>query len=105
VEAILKSLPAYMMVGIVIVVGLSQINRVLGAVLGVVFWIAVAIVGSFAYDQGGALGLLGMQFPRGVFYALCGTFTVLHVFGAWTALARRRSEALRERVSPDDDEP
>lgn len=94
-----------MMVGIVIVIGISQVNRVVGAVLGVVFWIAVAVVGTFAYDQGGALGVLGIQFSRSLFYAVCAVFTILHVLGAWTALARKRREALRDRVTDDEDEP
>jgi hypothetical protein len=90
-DEILKALPVYMMIGIVLVVGISQFNRILGGVLGVVFWTAVAFIGLLAYDQGGAIGILDIRFPREIFVALCLLFVGIHAAGAWSAWKRKRS--------------
>src|SRR5687768_13093085 len=80
-DEILKALPVYMMIGIVLVVGISQFNRILGGVLGVVFWTAVAFIGLLAYDQGGAIGILDIRFPRELFVGLCLLFVAIHAAG------------------------
>ena len=80
-----------MMIGIVLVVGISQFNRILGGVLGVVFWTAVAFTGLLAYDQGGAIGILDIRFPREIFVGLCLLFVGIHAAGAWSAWKRKRS--------------
>lgn len=101
-RSIFEGLPAYMMIGIIVVIGVSQANRIIGGLLGVAFWFAVLFVGSLAYDQGVALGVPGVKFPRLVFYALCLAFAALHGFTAFKAYARKKQ--LPGRSSIDDDE-
>lgn len=104
VEAILESLPVYMMIGIIIVIGVSQFHRVAGAILSVVFWTAVAIVGSVGYDRGHGIGLPGLQFSRGLFLAVCGSFALLHTWAAFSAVQRKRRQAeLRQRRAEEED--
>jgi hypothetical protein len=99
VEQIVKALPTYMMVGILVVIGISQLHRFAGAVLGIVFWLSVALVGTTAYDRGDAIGIGTLQFSRGLFYAICGFFVVVNVgmaVSAWINLKRRRRRAQAE---------
>lgn len=100
-EAILESLTVYMMIGIVIVVGISQFNRVLGSILGILFWIAVAAVGTTGYERGGAIGLLGIEFSLLGFYAFCGAFALFNAFNLWMALQRKRRAAARRQLDED----
>lgn len=86
---LLESLPMYMMIGIILVIGISQFNRIAGGILGVVFWVAVAVIGSSAYDQGGGIGVPGFRFSRELFYGICGLFAAFSAFSAYTAYTRR----------------
>ncbi len=98
VQDIFEGLPIYMMVGIVIVIGASQINRVAGAVLSVIFWGAVAFVGNAAYDAGHAIGIPGFQFPRPLFFVICAAFAAMHVFAGYSYVRSKRHEAQRRRI-------
>jgi hypothetical protein len=100
-DEVLKSLPLYMMIGIVIVIGISQFSRLLGGVLGVLFWLVVAIVGSFAYDQGGGIGVPGFKFPREMFYMICIVLACIHGLAAYTAWSRKARGS--RRPPPVDD--
>lgn len=98
-DELFGSLPVAMMVGIIVVIGVSQFNRVAGAVLSVVFWTVVAVVGSYGYDQGHRVGLPGIPFPQWVFLAICGLFAALHTAAAWAHIQRNKQ---RRRISYDD---
>jgi hypothetical protein len=100
----LDSLPVYMMIGIVVVVGISQFNRILGSVLGIVFWIGVAIVGTGAYDKGGGISLLSLEFSKSGFYLFCGAFVGFNVFNLYMAMQRRRRWQMRRDASPPSEE-
>jgi hypothetical protein len=104
VDQILQSLPVYMMIGIVVVIGVSQFNRLAGAILGVVFWLSVAIVGTQAYEQGGGIGLPGFKFPKELFYAICALFTLLSAFTGFVAFKKRQQVPRGGRPSADDDD-
>ena len=108
-EQILESLTLYMMIGIVLVIGISQFNRILGGILGVAFWVTVGIVGSYGYDHGWKIGLPGFEFPRPLFIAMCLTFSILCAFTAYSAYAKRTRITKRpqpaEEVDDDDAEP
>lgn len=103
-QDIVHNLPGYMLVGIVIVVGISQLSRVIGAILGVLFWCAVALVGNFAYDMNGALGVGGYAFSREVFFLVCGAFALFHVATAFAAYQQRRRAKMRQALIDDDDD-
>lgn len=90
-EEIFTNLPVYMLIGIVAVVGASQVNRLVGAVLGVLFWAAVAVVGTAGYAAGGALGIGDLRLTQTMFYALCGTLAGFNVMMGYAALKRSRS--------------
>ncbi len=90
-----------MIIGIFVVVGISQLNRIVGSVLGVVFWIAVAAVGSLAYDQGGGIRLLSMEFSRSGFYLFCGAFVAFNVFNLYMALVRKRRRRMRRPLDEE----
>jgi hypothetical protein len=89
VNDVLSSLPMYMMIGIIVVIGVSQFNRFIGGILGVIFWIAVAIIGSGAYDSGGAIGVPGFRFSQPLFYGICGLFAAFSAFSAYTAWQKK----------------
>ncbi|MCA9554027.1 MAG: hypothetical protein KC933_28585 [Myxococcales bacterium] len=103
-EDIYSSLPIYMMVGIVVVIGVAQINRIAGALLSVVFWGAVAWVGSAAYDAGHAIGLPGLQFPQWVFLSVCAAFAGVQLFAAYTYVQSKKRAEARRRLLNDEDE-
>jgi hypothetical protein len=86
---ILSSLPMYMMIGIILVIGISQFNRMLGGILGVIFWIAVALIGTGAYEQGGGIGLPGFRFSRELFYGICAIFALFSGFTAYMAYVKK----------------
>ena len=101
VDAILKGLPIYMLVGIAVVVVVSQVHRVAGAALGVAFWIATGILGSLAYDRGNAIGLPGLPFSRTVFFVVCVAFAGIHLYSAFAAHRRKQRQALRKKLLDD----
>ncbi len=90
---LIERFPIVMVLGVLLVVGLSQINRLLGSILGVVFWIAMAAIGSFIYDAGGAIGIASVRFPQPVFLGLCGLLLVANLATGYNALKRRRAAA------------
>lgn len=102
VDDILSNLPVYMMIGIVVVIGVSQLNRVAGAVMSVAFWLAVAVVGHHAYDAGHAIGVPGFEFPRPLFYAVCAGFAAMHVFAAIGYVRSKRRAVERRRLLDED---
>lgn len=87
---IVQNLPVYMLVGIVAIVVISQFNRVVGSALGIAFWLAVAVVGSTAYDSEGALGIGGMRFTKPTFFAVCGFFALINVLFLFLGLKNRK---------------
>jgi hypothetical protein len=89
VSDFLPSLPMYMMIGIILIIGISQFNRIAGGILGVVFWITVAIIGTRAYDEGGAIGIPGYKFSQPLFYGICGVMAAFSAFAAYTAWMKR----------------
>ena len=84
-----ESLPIYIIIGVVAVIGVSQIHRTAGAILGVLMWAAVAYVGNQVYDEGHALGILSLKLARPAFLALCGVLALSHVLGAVQAHRRK----------------
>ncbi len=97
-ESLFSSLPVAMMVGIIVVIGVSQFHRVAGAILSVVFWGIVAVVGSYGYQQGHSVGLPGIQFPWWLFIGICLLFAGMHSAAAWAHIQRNK----RRQVSYDD---
>lgn len=93
---VLSSLPMYMMIGIILVIGISQFSRIIGGVLGVVFWIVVAVIGTSAYDAGGAIGVPGFRFSRELFYGVCAFFAAWSLFSIYTGYVRKT----RKRNAP-----
>ncbi|MCC7380597.1 MAG: hypothetical protein IT384_02110 [Deltaproteobacteria bacterium] len=89
-DALLSNLTLYMIIGLVIVLGIAQINRFVGSLIGIVFWISVAILGSQAYARGGGIALVGAALPEVVFYGLCGVLIVVNAAGAFASRSRRR---------------
>jgi hypothetical protein len=102
-DALLESLPVYMMIGIVVVVGISQINRLIGSALGIVFWIGVAAVGSTAYDKGGGIKLLSFEFSRPIFFLFCGVFVAFNALSLYKAMKLRNVYRNRRRSSSDEE--
>lgn len=102
-DAIFESLPIYMMIGIIVVIGVSQVHRLYGAILSVVFWTIVAAVGMHGYNQGHTVGLPGMQFPRFVFLAICIAFAALHGAAGWAYLQRNKRRRHRAMMDQEED--
>jgi hypothetical protein len=100
VHHLVEHITEYMMAGVLVVVGVSQVNRILGSVLGISFWLAVAAVGQYAYNSGAKLGFPGLPFSREVFFALCAGFVFINVVGLRHRLRVRRDA--RERSSTSD---
>jgi hypothetical protein len=99
-DDIISSLPVYMMIGIVVVVGISQFNRIVGGILGVIFWVTVLVIGLGAYDQGGAIGLPKLPFPRELFIVICIVFVGTHAYGAYNSW-RRKGRKPQARTESD----
>lgn len=91
----------YLMIGIVVVVGVSQINRLVGASLGILFWIAMAVLGHFVYAAGAGIGFPGLIFPEWVFLLLCAglIFTQVMMIRRELNHRARREQLHRERMS------
>lgn len=102
-DQLLDGLPVYMMIGIVVVIGISQVNRVLGAALSVVFWIAVALVGNYGYDQGHQIGLPNTPFPRPLFLAICLMFGGFHASAGYVAYRRKQTAQARKQLEDEAD--
>jgi hypothetical protein len=102
VDQILEGLPVYMMIGIVVVIGISQFNRVLGAILSAIFWIAVAIVGNHGYDQGHSVGLPDFPFPRVVFLGICLMFGGFHATAGWVSWRRKQIAQSRKQLEDEE---
>jgi hypothetical protein len=103
-DALVGSLSVYMIIGIIVVVGVSQFNRIAGSILGIAFWCAVAVVGGTAYDKGGGIQLLELEFTRSGFYFFCGAFVAFNAFNLVMALRRRRRFlSRRSSITSDED--
>jgi hypothetical protein len=89
-ETLAQNLTIYMMVGVVVVVAISQVNRKLGAALGLAFWISVAVIGNQAYAMGGAIGIGGTRFSEPTFYAICAFLAAINVVAAVTSKKSRK---------------
>ncbi len=93
-DFIVDNFTTFVMVGIVVVVGASQFHRPTGAVLGLVFWVLVAVFGHFLYAAGGAIGFPGLELSEPVFLIMCLGFMLLQVYGLrsyYRAMERRRA--------------
>ena len=89
-DTLVENLTVFMLIGIIVVVGVSQFDRVVGSVLGVLFWAAVALVGGYGYSQGGSIGISKeIQFAPAVFYGLCGVLIAANVAMGVAASKRR----------------
>ena len=97
-DAIHNGLPVYMLIGIVVVIGIAQINRVLGSVLGVLFWIAVAFIGNDAYAKGHQVGLPGIPLSRGAFFGMCALLAGMQVVSLFHSLQQKRRQKLRREI-------
>ena len=92
-----------MMIGIVVVVGISQLNRMVGSILGILFWIGVAMVGSTAYDKGGGIKLVSFEFSRSAFFLFCGVFVAFNALTLYKAMKLRAIHRSRQRSSSPED--
>ena len=98
-----ENLTSYMLFGIVIIVAVAQFNRLLGSLLAILFWIAVAVVGAAGYQAGGVVGFPGWKLTLTQFLILCGVLASVQGFGIYAALRRRRNrEAYREALEESD---
>jgi hypothetical protein len=88
-DALVERWTTILMVGIVLVIGVSQINRIVGAMLGIVFWVTMAVLGHFVYAAGAGIGVPGVLFPEWVFLLVCAGFIGLQVFMIRNEQARR----------------
>lgn len=97
-DSVFSNLPLVMLIGIGVVLVISQVNRLVGSILGVIFWGAMAILGSFAYSAGYQIGLPGFPFSRPVFLLVCLVFALVHGFGGvlWMRNERRKAALRRE---------
>jgi len=91
-QPLIDNFSIIMIVGVIAVVAVAQMNRLLGSIMGVIFWLAIAGLGTMVYDQGGGIGLAGMRFPQPVFYILC-----LILAGANAATAIKAQKTRTER--------
>lgn len=108
IDNILANFPTYMMAGIVGVVVISQLNRMLGSVLGTGFWICVAFLGNAVYERGGQIGLPSWPFPKPVFFGLCAAFMALNGASIYATLSKRKRMKQRQAMlqfDPADEAP
>ena len=99
VEALYENLTVYMMIGVGVVVGLSQFNRMAGAVLALPFWVSVAVLGVQAINAGRHLRLGSIPVGKGALLVLCGVMIAMNLAMAYAAHKRKQ----RGRRPVDDD--
>lgn len=97
-QSVFANLPLVMLIGIGAVLIISQLRRLLGSILGVIFWGAMAVLGSFAYSAGFRIGLPGLPFSRPVFLLVCLGFALIHGFGGVMWLRGQRRRELTEQA-------
>lgn len=82
-----------MIIGVIAVVGISQLDRRIGSALGIGLWLAIAALGTLVYQQGGGIGIASIRFSQPVFYLLCGVLVVANAAALMGALRRGRPAA------------
>lgn len=87
-DFLLHNFSTVMLVGVILIVGLGQFNRVLASILAIGFWIATAVAATFVYGEGGQLGLAGTPLSLNVVYGLCGAFTLVNIATLWSAMKK-----------------
>ena len=82
-DALVQNFELFVVIGVIAVIAISQFNRMAGASIGVVFYIAMAVVGTHVYEAGGQIGIGGTRFTLPMFYgfvAVVAAITVLPAF-------------------------
>ena len=78
-DVLVENFQLFALIGVIAVVASAQIDRRLGAGVGVVFYTALAIVGTAVYGRGGELGLGGFRFTQPVFYVFVAVLFAISV--------------------------
>lgn len=90
-DVLVENFQLFALIGVIAVVASAQLDRRLGAGVGVVFYTALAIVGTAVYARGGQLGLGGFRFTQPLFYVFVGVLFAISVVPVF--LKRNRPSA------------
>lgn len=101
---IFSKLTTYMMFGIVVIVVVAQFNRLLGSLLAILFWLAVAVVGYAGYEAGHSVGFPGLQLSLWQFILLCVVMAAVQGFGIYQAIVRNRNRAAYRAALDESDD-
>ena len=100
-DELVKNLDTYMLIGVVAIVAISQFNRKIGSILGIVFWITVAFLGHQAFNSGGGIGIASVALSPNIFYGICATLILVNIGNGFFVVRKQRrplSEANRPSV-------
>jgi hypothetical protein len=100
VDALVQNFELFIMIGVIAVIAIAQFHRMAGAMVGLVFYIAMAIVGTQVYQAGGQIGIGSWKFGLMEFYGfvlVVAGITVLPVL-----LKRGRGRPKARVHDPDD---
>jgi hypothetical protein len=105
VDELVKNLDTYMLIGVVSIVAISQFNRKIGSVLGIIFWISVAFLGYQAFNSGGGIGIGSVALSPTIFYGICAILIVVNIGNGFFVVRRQRralSDANRANAEDKD---
>ncbi len=97
-DFLVEHFTALLIVGAIASVGVAQLHRGAGSLIGLAMWTLVGLVGAEAYVRGGAIGLAGFPFPRPLFLAVVGALLAINVLGfvAWRRTLRGRGARVED---------
>lgn len=99
-DLLLANFRLVMVGGFLFVVGISQLNRIVGSVLGLAFVLLLAVLGTQIYARGGVVGLGFFPIGQGMFYVMCGVLAAFNGVGLWIALSERARQARFRQDAP-----
>ncbi|MBI2373751.1 MAG: hypothetical protein HYV07_07120 [Deltaproteobacteria bacterium] len=100
-DALISNFSTIMIAGIILVVIVSNVNRLVGSVLGVAFWLGVAIVGTEVLARGHQLKLATITLSKPLFYGLCGILIVSNAVMFLRTISRLKRAAAEDARSQD----
>ena len=75
-----------LIIGVIVVIVAGRFHRMLGAAIGVFFWISTAIMASVIYSADGGISLIDQILEPWMFYVICIVMALFNFAMLWVSI-------------------